>query len=78
MPINRPGELTSMNDDQLPTLNGIIGEICSKALSVKHSAVLPTAKTVAEGELVIHDDGNGVKRIYVITGKKNLGYINLT
>lgn len=78
MPINKPCEMTSMGDNQLPVLNGILDEICSKALSVKHSSVLPTVLTVAEGELVIYDDGASTKRIYVVTGKKNLGYLNLT
>lgn len=78
MPINKPGELTSMDDDQLPILSATLDEICNKALSVKHTSVLPTIGTVAEGEVVIYDDGMGVKRIYVVTGKKNLGYIALT
>ena len=70
--------LTGMDDRQLPVLNGIIDAICSKAMSVKSSSVLPTATTISEGELVIYDDGVSTKRLYVITGKKNIGYVNLT
>lgn len=78
MPINKPGEMTSMEDNQLPILNGIINEICTKAMSVKYSSVVPTATTVAEGEIVIYDNDAGTKRLYVVTNKKNLGYVNLT
>ena len=52
--------------------------VVAKAISVKHTSVLPTSSTVAEGELVIYDDDAGTKRLYVITGKKNLGYVTLT
>ena len=52
--------------------------VCAKAISVKHTKVLPTAATVAEGELVIYDDDAGTKRLYVVTGKKNLGFVKLT
>ena len=52
--------------------------VVAKAISVKHTKVLPTAETVAEGELVIYDDDAGTKRLYVVTGKKNLGFVNLT
>jgi len=76
--INRPAQMTSMNDEQLPVLDSILDTICTKALSVKYSGVLPTSSTVAEGEIVIYDDDAGTKRLYVITGKKNLGYVNLT
>ena len=76
--INKNAEVTSMDQSQLPTLNSILDTICAKAMSVKITNVLPTATTVSEGELVVYDNGAGVKRIYVITGKKNLGYINLT
>jgi len=75
--IDTPGSLTSMKDEQLPVLSGILDAICTKALSVKYSSVLPTASTVAEGEIVIYDDGAGTKRMYVITKKKNLGYVEL-
>ena len=76
--INRPAEMTALNDKQLPVFNEIINTICQKALAVKYSNVLPTAETVAEGQMVIYDDGAGTKRLYMITGKKNLGYLNLT
>lgn len=76
--INKRGDVTSLNENQLPVLNNIIDEICRSALSGKHSSVLPTAETVAEGEMVIYDDGSGTKRLYVKTAKGNLGYVNLT
>ena len=78
MSIDRTADITSMKEDQLPTLRKILDNIQTQALTVKNTSVLPTVKTVSEGTLVIYDDGAGTKRIYVVTGKKNLGYINLT
>lgn len=76
--IDKPLDMTSMNDSQLNVLNEIIGSICTKAAGVTHTSVVPTVETVSEGQLVIYDNGSGTKRIYVVTGKKNLGYITLT
>ena len=70
--------MTSMENTQVNTLNLILDDIQTHAMSVKHTDILPTAKTVSEGQLVIFDDGAGTKRLYVITQKKNLGFINLT
>lgn len=76
--IEKPTEVTSLDPAALPQLNEIISTICSKAAGVQFTSTVPTANTVSEGVLVIHDDGAGTKRLYVITGKKNLGYIDLT
>lgn len=50
----------------------------NKLANIMRTSILPTVKTIAEDHLVIYDDGNGVKRLYMVTAKKNLGYINLT
>ena len=82
--IDKNANMTSMENTQLPVLNSIIDGIRTQALSVKHTSILPTASTVSEGQVVIYDSAavagvdDGTKRIYVITAKKNLGYINLT
>jgi hypothetical protein len=78
MSIDKTASITSMGDDQLPTLNGILENIQSQALSAKNTSILPTIKTVPEGQVVIYDDGAGTKRLYVVTAKKNLGYVNLS
>ena len=78
MAIDKPAEVTSMDDSQLNVLNEIIGAICSKAAGVSHTSTVPTVNSVPEGHLVIYDNGSGTKRLYVVTGKKNLGYITLT
>jgi hypothetical protein len=76
--INKTADMTSLDNSQVNVLNSIIDSIRTQAISVKHTSTLPTIKTVAEGQIVIYDDDAGTKRIYVVTGKKNLGYINLT
>ena len=82
--IDKNADMTSMENSQVNTLNSILDSIRSKALSVKLSSVLPTASTVAEGELVIYDTAvvfgvdDGTKRMYVKTARGNLGYVTLT
>lgn len=76
--LERRQSMVSMENTQTNTLNGILENIQSEAMSIKHTDVLPTNKTVSEGQLVVYDDGAGTKRLYVITQKKNLGYITLT
>ena len=76
--IDKNADMTSMENSQVNTLNSILDNIRVQALSVKLSSVLPTVKTVAEGQVVIYDDGAGTKRLYVVTAKGNLGYITLT
>ena len=78
MSIDNTENLTSMESTQLPMLNKILDGIRTQAMSVKISSVLPTAKTVSEGQVVIYDDGAGTKRLYVVTAKGNLGYVSLT
>lgn len=50
----------------------------NKIANIMRTSILPTAKTVPEDHLVIYDDGNGTKRLYMVTAKRNLGYITLT
>ncbi len=76
--IDKTADMTSLDNSQLNTLNSIIDGIRIQAMSVKHTSKEPTVKTVQEGQVVIYDDGAGTKRLYVVTGKKNLGYVNLT
>lgn len=76
--IDKTSDMTSLDESQLPILNSILDGIRIKALSVKVTSTLPTTGTVAEGQLVIYDNDAGTKRLYVVTGKKNLGYVNLT
>ena len=76
--LEKTGSMTSMDNSQTNTLNSIIENIQSQALSIKHTNILPTVKTVSEGQLVVYDDDAGTKRLYVVTQKKNLGYVTLT
>ena len=76
--IDKTADVTSMDQSQVPVLNNILDGIRSQALSVKHTSKLPSVASVSEGQLVIYDDGAGTKRLYVVTAKKNLGYVTLT
>ena len=49
-----------------------------QAVPFKYTSVAPTTAHVPTGQIVIHDNGAGVKRLYVRTGKDNIGYITLT
>ena len=76
--IDKTADMTSLEKSQLPVLNSILDGIRTQAMSVKHTSTTPTVKTVQEGQVVIYDDGAGTKRLYVVTNKGNLGYVNLT
>ena len=49
-----------------------------QAVGFKYTTTVPTTAHVPTGAIVIHDDGNGTKRLYVRTGKDNIGYLPLT
>jgi hypothetical protein len=74
--IDKPIDLNSLDQSNLPQLNEIISSICQRAASVKYTDVVPTAETVAEGEVVIYDNNAGTVGAYVITQKKHLFGIN--
>jgi hypothetical protein len=76
--IDKTADVTSMDPSQVPVLNNILDGIRIQAMSVKHTSILPTVKSVSEGQVIIYDDGEGTKRLYVVTAKKNLGYVTLT
>jgi hypothetical protein len=76
--IDKTAEVTSMDPSSIPTLNSILDGIRIQAMSLKHTSILPTVKSVSEGQVIIYDDGEGTKRLYVVTAKKNLGYVTLT
>ena len=61
-----------------PTVTKIISEVAEKALGVIFTATEPTTSTVPQGKIVIYDNGAGTKRVYVRTGKGNIGYVALT
>lgn len=50
----------------------------SQAIKITLADDVPTTDTVPSGVVVVYDDGAGTKRLYVRTGKNNIGYINLT
>jgi hypothetical protein len=76
--LDKPGELTSLDKTSLPTMKNMLDKIFKDAGGFRYTNVEPTAKTVHEGEIVVYDNGLGVKAIYVITAQGNLGYVNLT
>jgi len=84
MTLEKKSSMTSMENTQVATLNNILESIQVEAMSVKSTDVEPTIKTVQEGQMVVYDTAlvkgvdDGIKRVYFVTNKKNLGYITLT
>lgn len=78
MSINRPSPITSFDKNQIPNLKANLDVLFNNAQAVKYTDTMPTTETIGQNEVHVYDDGAGTKRIYFITGKKNLGYINLT
>jgi len=76
--MRKPTEITKVDQSQLANLNDLIDDLYSDKMTVRSTSVLPTTSTVSDNELIVYDDGLGTKRLYVITGKGNLGYVNLT
>ena len=76
--LDKPGEITALDKTNLPTMKNMLDKIFKDAGGFRYTNIEPTAKTVHEGEVVVYDDDAGTKRIYVITGQGNLGYVNLT
>jgi hypothetical protein len=76
--IERPSQITSFDKSQVTNLKANLDALFNNASGIKYTDTIPTADTVGQNEVVIYDDGAGDKRLYMITGKKNLGYITLT
>jgi len=82
--IDKTADMTSLDNSQLPILNSILDGIRVQAMTVKHTSIVPTVDSVSEGQIIIYDSAaiagvdDGTKRLYVVTGKKNLGYVALT
>lgn len=72
------GQVVAFDEDNIPVLAKVLKDIENQAVGVLYQESTPTAATVPLGKLVIHDDGGGTKRMYVLTGKGNLGYVALT
>lgn len=75
--MRKPSDVTRMDDSQTPQLNALIEDIYIKSLSIKYVDEVPTIDSVSNNELVVYDNGAGTKRLYVVTNKKNLGYVTL-
>ena len=76
--INRPGDVTKFDDTQVAMLAAMFDSLFTNAASTKSTDIVPTTDTLGPGEVVIYDNGSGTKRLYVLTGKGNLGYVALT
>ena len=49
----------------------------SQSVGVNYTTTAPTADEVPAGKVVVYDDGT-TRRMYVRTGKGDVGYISLT
>ena len=78
MPIDVNDQVPNMNEESLPILQKIIGDISEQSEGTLYVDSEPSASNVPYGKKVIYDNGSGTKRIYWKTGRGNLGYITLT
>lgn len=88
----KPMDVTNMEEGQTAQLDSMMTDIYLKNAKIRYVIdkrdipggdpidpnLIPTVDTVQQNELVVYDDGIGVKRLYLITGRGNLGYITLT
>ena len=71
-------DVTEFTQSQVPVLATILDSIRRQAVTIKYMSSVPTASTVAAGEIVIYDNDAGTMRVYFLTGAGNLGYVALT
>lgn len=68
-----------INDTSKPAeIQKAFEHIHSQAIKITMADDEPTADTVPAGVVVVYDNGSGTKRLYVRTGKNNIGYVTLT
>jgi len=76
--IDKPADVTNFDKDQVPVLGAMMDKLYKEAAGIRQTNVTPTTSTVHEGEIVIYDDGSGVREMYTITKEGNLGKIRLS
>lgn len=76
--LNKPGDITKFEDSQVAMLETMFNSIFNHAAGIQYTDQLPTLSSTSEREVIVYDDGAGIKRLYFVTGKGNLGYVNLT
>ena len=76
--ISKPGDVTKFDQTQIAMLKTMLDSLFVNAAGIKNTNVVPTTSTLGPGEIAIYDNGSGTKRVYVTTGKGNLGYVALT
>jgi hypothetical protein len=76
--IPKQGDITSFDKSNVPVLKQIIDGIVQETERTVYRDTVPTAADLEIGTRAIVDDGAAIKRIYYLTGKGRLGYINLT
>jgi len=78
MPLDKLDTVTDFEPTSVPILQKVLDGIRTNAVNIRYMNTVPTTANIRQGEIVVYDNGAGTKRIYVITGEKNLGFINLT
>jgi len=88
--MTKPMDVTNLEEGQTAQLDSMLSDIYLKNMKIRYVTddrrsgaaidpnLIPTVDTVQQNELVLYDDGVSVKRLYLITGRGNLGYVNLT
>lgn len=78
MALPKIDQITQFDQQGIAILQKILDEIRTNVPPLRYTDVMPTLSTVKTRELIVYDDGAGTKRIYLRTGKDNIGYITLT
>ena len=69
-------KLSELSPENLNVIHKVFSSIYEQAVGIEYVSSVPTE--VPYGKLVVYDNGAGTKRLYVKTGKGNIGYITLT
>ena len=81
MAIDEVYQINTNSPDETPTLKKALSSIAEQAVGSQYIDTLPTDPStikVPAGKMVIYDNGSGTLRLYVKTGKGNVGYVTLT
>jgi len=71
-------KVPSLDKENISTLQRSLANLHERSAGITYTETVPTVDTVPSGGIVVYDDGLGDMRLYVRTGKGNIGYIALS
>jgi hypothetical protein len=76
--IPKTEDITKFDESSVPVLKKILDGMALATERTIYQTTVPVKEDMELGTKVIVDDGVSIKRIYWLTGKDRLGYVNLT